>query len=144
MSPPTRASTALLAVPVTDESGTVGVLEALDRRGGTFSMRDLDLATSIAGLAAGAARLGRVRGDATVVLADSIAALLAVPEGAAPDAATVESLVSRATAGLERDDDPTWALADRLARLRDVDPDAIELAIEWLDALLRHRPGRIP
>jgi hypothetical protein len=43
---------------------------------------------------------------------------------------------------IARDDDPTWALADRIARLRDTDPDAIDLAIGWLDVLLRHRPDR--
>jgi signal transduction protein with GAF and PtsI domain len=132
----------LLAVPVTDETGTIGVLEALDRRGGTFSLRDLDVATSIAGLAAIAIRRGRVHVDARVLLTETLSELVADPDATAPDAAAVEALVSRATDGLARDDDPTWALTDRIARLRDVDPDAVELAVDWLDALLRHRGGR--
>jgi GAF domain-containing protein len=132
----------LLAVPVTNETGTIGVLEALDRRGGTFSLRDLDVATSIAGLAAIAIRRGRVHVDARVLLTETLSELVADPDATAPDAAAVEALVSRATDGLARDDDPTWALTDRIARLRDVDPDAVELAVDWLDALLRHRGGR--
>ena len=39
------------------------------------------------------------------------------------------------------DDDPTWRLVDRIAALRDVDPESIDLAVDWLDALLRHRGG---
>ena len=41
----------LLAVPLNDETGTVGVLEALDKNGGTFSPHDLDIATAIGGVA---------------------------------------------------------------------------------------------
>ena len=40
----------LLAVPLNDETGTVGVLEALDKNGGTFSLRDLDIATAMGGI----------------------------------------------------------------------------------------------
>jgi GAF domain-containing protein len=132
----------LLAVPVNDESGAVGVLEALDRRGGSFSLRDLDVATSLAGIAAVTLRRSRLRSDAGALLADALVGLLADPDGAGTDPAAIETLVSRATTGLASEDDPMWALADRIARLRDVDPDAVELAVEWLDALLRHRAGR--
>jgi hypothetical protein len=51
--------------------------------------------------------------------------------------ARVEALVAAAARDLDPDD-PTWLLADRLARLLGADPDRIDLAIEWLDALLRH------
>jgi hypothetical protein len=93
-------------------------------------------------LAAIAIRRGRVHVDARVLLTETLSELVADPDATAPDAAAVEALVSRATDGLARDDDPTWALTDRIARLRDVDPDAVELAVDWLDALLRHRGGR--
>jgi hypothetical protein len=33
-------------------------------------------------------------------------------------------------------DDPLWRLADRIGRLRAADPDDVELAVAWLDALL--------
>ena len=36
------------------------------------------------------------------------------------------------------DDDPLWRLADRIGRLRGGDPDDVELAVDWLDALLAH------
>ena len=54
------------------------------------------------------------------------------------DSEAVEELVSRAVADLAGDDDPTWRLADRIARLRDADPESVDLAVDWLDALLRH------
>jgi hypothetical protein len=43
--------------------------------------------------------------------------------------------------------DPLWRLADRIGRLRDADPDDLDLAVAWLDALLartqrRARGGR--
>ena len=63
--------------------------------------------------------------------------LASTPWGEELHAATIETLVGRATGGLVDDDDPTWRLAERIARLRDVAPDSVELAIDWLDALLR-------
>lgn len=128
----------LLAVPLLDERGTVGVLEALDRRGGTFSLHDLDVAAAVAGVATRAVRYGRRRQDATVLLTAALSDLLASPDDA-PDAGAIEAVVSRVTSGLADDDDPTWILADRIARLRDTDPDAMRLAIDWLDALIRHK-----
>ena len=38
----------LLATPLADDDGTVGVLEVLDRRGGPFTLADLDLAATVA------------------------------------------------------------------------------------------------
>lgn len=131
----------LLATPLIDEAGTVGVLEALDRRGGTFTMRDLEMAETLARAITPAVRAGRTRLDAASLLRRSISDLLSKADGAGADRDAVEALVSRATDGLDRDDDPTWRLADRIARLRDVDPGSVELAIDWLDALLRRRSG---
>jgi GAF domain-containing protein len=125
----------LLAVPLLDERGTVGVLEALDRKGGTFTLHDLDVAAALAGVATGVVRQGRRRGDAAAILTASLTEL----QGSGHDTAATEALVSRVTTGLADDDDPTWFLADRIARLRDVDPDAMRLAIDWLDALIRHK-----
>ena len=129
----------LLAVPLLDERGTVGVLEALDRHGGTFSLHDLDVATALAGVATRAVRDGRRRQDATALLTTSLTELLASPDDPPPDAGAIEAVVSRVTSGLADDDDPTWLLADRVARLHDADPDAMRLAIDWLDALIRHK-----
>jgi hypothetical protein len=130
----------LLAVPLLDERGTIGVLEALDRHGGTFTLRDLDVASALAGVATLAVRQGQRRRDATAVLAGSLSDLVA-GAGATepPDVESIDALVSRVTSGLADDDDPTWLLADRIARLRDADPDSMRLAIDWLDALIRYR-----
>jgi hypothetical protein len=40
--------------------------------------------------------------------------------------------------------DPVWRLADRIGQLRDADPDDLDLAVDWLDALLvrTRRRGR--
>lgn len=131
----------LLAVPLSDETGTVGVLEALDKDGGTFSLRDLDIATAMGSVATLAVRDGRLRQDAGAILTRALSDLLVEPPestGEAPVPAAIDALVARATAGLADDDDPTWAIADRIARLGDVDADAKRLAIDWLDALIRH------
>ena len=131
----------LLATPLIDESGTVGVLEALDRHGGTFTLRDLEIAGSLARAVTAAVRAGQTRLDAAGLLRRSITDLLSMDDSVRADPAEIEALVSRATDSLDGDDEPTWRLADRIARLRDVDPASVELAIEWLDALLRRRAG---
>lgn len=131
----------LLAVPLSDETGTLGVLEVLDRHGGTFTLRDLDVATSIAGVATLAVRRGRLRQDTGAILDRALSDLLHEPGGSTrdpADAGAIDALVARATAGLADDDDPTWAIADRIARLGEVDADAMRLAVEWLDALIRY------
>ncbi|HET9084664.1 MAG TPA: GAF domain-containing protein [Candidatus Limnocylindrales bacterium] len=125
----------LLAVPIVGPVETIGVLEALDGRRGAFSLHDIDIATAIASAVAAAVARQQLAHDASTVLAASLRDLAT---GAADDG-SIDDLVARATADVASDDDPTWALAERIARLRDVDPDAVALAIDWLDALLRHR-----
>jgi hypothetical protein len=135
----------LLAAPLADDAGTVGVLEALDRRGGSFTLRDLDVASALAREATIAVRARRVRRATADLLRDSIAALLregAGPDGASLDEAAIDELVTGATAGLDGDDHARWQLVDRIARLRDTDPASIELAIDWLDALIRRAGPR--
>lgn len=139
----------ILATPLTDAEGTIGVLEVLDRRGGTFTLRDLEVASAFAAAATKAVRRRRSAVDAATLLRGALVALAAGDEaetGAQElDDAAIDALVSDATASLSADpDDPTWGLADRIARLRDVDPDSVELAVDWLDALLRRRGPRGP
>ncbi len=130
----------LLAAPLADAQGTLGVLEVLDRRGGTFTMHDLDVAGALALEAAIVVRAGTRARDASTLLHGALARLARSDDPAGLDEAAIEALVAQATADLATDDDdPIWRLADRIARLRDVDPDALELAIDWLDALLRRR-----
>jgi GAF domain-containing protein len=136
--------TSLLATPLSDAAGTVGVLEVLDRRGGSFTMRDLEIAGTLAREATIAVRHGRAARDAAALLRGALTGLVARDAGPAGgavlDQTAIEALVSDATLGLSTDpDDPTWRLADQIARLRDVDPDSIGLAADWLEALLRRR-----
>jgi GAF domain-containing protein len=128
----------LLAAPLSDDAGTVGVLEALDHRGGSFTLRDLEVATVIAREATIVIRAGAAHRDASTLLRDAFAALLRDGEGAAMDTAAIDDLVSQATLSMASgDDDARWRLVDRIARLRDADRDSLELAADWLDALLR-------
>ena len=134
----------ILATPLTDADGTIGVLEVLDRRGGTFTLRDLDVAGAIARAATIAVRSRRPANDAAALLRSALVSLAAHDSAAAGaaalDDASVEALVGRATAALTSDpDDPTWRVAEQIARLREVDPDSVDLAADWLEALLRRR-----
>jgi GAF domain-containing protein len=132
----------LLATPLIDEQGAVGVLEVLDRRGGgSFDLHDLEVAAVLAHEATVIARAGRAERDAAILLRSSLEAVL----GDAAGERDVEALVSATTAALARErDDPAWRLADRIAQLVETDPDRLELASDWLDALIRHagRSGR--
>jgi GAF domain-containing protein len=131
----------ILATPLADDAGTVGVLEVLDRRGGSFTLRDLDIAAAIAREATTVVRHGRTGRDAASLLTAALRSVAAATaDGATLDPAAIDALVADATAEILDDpDDPTWLLADRIARLRDVDPGSIALAVDWLDALLRRR-----
>lgn len=140
----------ILATPLSDAAGTVGVLEVLDRRGGSFTLRDLDSAAALAREATLIVRRGRVERDAATLLRVALTALMTAdaavpdrPEADGLDDAAVDALVAAATADLPADpDDPTWRLADRIARMREVDPESVALLVDWLDALLRRR-GRL-
>ena len=135
----------LLATPLADEQGLVGVLEVLDRRDGTFSLHDLEVAAALAQEATIIVRRGRPERDAAQLLRGALIGLVS-DEAAAigdADAASIEVIVAQVAARLATDvDDPTWHLADRLARLVATDPERIELAVDWLDALLRREEGR--
>ena len=137
----------ILATPLSDAEGIVGVLEVLDRRGGPFTLRDLEVAAALAREATIAVRSRRSAVDAAGLLRGALTALAASdreqPDAHLLDEATVEALVRDATSALATDpDDPTWRLVDQIARLRDVDPDSVALVADWLDALLRRRgPG---
>jgi GAF domain-containing protein len=123
----------LLAVPLVDDEGIIGVMEWLDRiDGAPFDLADLELATRVAAAATATARATRLEQDAGELLRR---ALTAVADAAGePDPATVESLVAEVTAELGGGD-ALWRLADRIGRLRDADPDDVDLAVAWLDAL---------
>ena len=150
----------ILAVPLADDDGVVGVMELLDRRDGEpFDLADLELGSRFASAATATIRATRLDGQAVGLLTATLAAVgqlapvadgtipsaappvTAPPTGPALDRADVDALV-RAVVERLPDDDPLWRLADRIGRLRDAEPDDVDLAIDWLDALLRHRQRR--
>jgi len=124
----------LIAVPLADDDGVLGVLEVLDKRGdGGFDLRDVELAGVFARQATTAIRSSRVERDT--------ASLLRAVLADATDPATaedVDAIVADAVAGLDADaDDPLWALADQIARLRSADPAQLDLVRELLAVLVR-------
>jgi GAF domain-containing protein len=142
----------LLAVPLVDDEAIIGVMEWLDRLDGApFDLADLDLATRVAGAATATARATRLDQASGRLLRDALAALAVAKPGSpagAPslDREAIEALVTDVTQRLAPND-PLWRLADRIGQLRAADPDDLELAVDWLDALLvrtrrRGRSGR--
>jgi len=124
----------LLAVPLADGGGSVGVMEWLDRTDGApFDLHDLEVARRVAAAATATARATRLERDAGGLLRRALAA--AVAETDETGDAAVEVLVAELTADLGTRD-ALWRLADRIGQLRDADPDDLDLAVAWLDALL--------
>ena len=138
----------LLAVPLIDDEDPLGVLEILDRRGSEgFGLRDVELAGVFARQAAVAIRATRLERDTTGLLRDALLALAGDAAGDGDPGATLEEavddLVSTLSLRLAAEADaPVWALADRIARLRAVDPDDVTLVAELLDALIRRTDRR--
>lgn len=124
----------IVAVPLLDERGTLGVLEVLDKRSETsFSLRDIELAGVFARQATVAIRGSRVERDAATLLRSVIGALAG---GEAPDGG-VEALVTAALADVGDPDDPLWPLVEQIAALRRAGPEQRELLGSLLDVLVR-------
>jgi GAF domain-containing protein len=140
----------LVAVPLLDDEGTLGVLEVLDKRGGGgFDLRDVELAGVFARQATVAIRSSRIERDTAAILRSVLSAAdrADVPSDEAAFATALEAAIAAAThdvAGV--DDDSLWALADEIARLRAADPAQVELVREILAVLVRRaargRAGR--
>ena len=72
----------ILAVPLVDDGGTIGVLEVLDRRGDAgFGLRDIELATVFARQATVAIRSSRVEREVGELLRATLARLAAAWTG---------------------------------------------------------------
>ena len=124
----------IVAVPLVDERGTLGVLEVLDKRNeASFSLRDIELAGVFARQATVAIRASRVERDTATLLRAVIGDLAG---GEAPEAG-VEALVVAALADVGDPDDPLWPLVDQVAALRRIGPEQRELLGALLDVLLR-------
>jgi GAF domain-containing protein len=129
----------LIAVPLIDDDGTLGVLEVLDKRGdAAFDLRDVEMALVFGRQATVAIRATRVERDTESLLRAVLGGLAAPVDADDPVAVDVELLVREAVAELDRDDDGAlWALADEIARLRMVDPGQLDLVRELLGVLVR-------
>lgn len=132
----------IVAVPLVDDHGTIGVLEVLDKRSqAAFSLRDIELAGVFARQAAVAIRASRVERDLAGLLRSTLAELAAssgADTGSPATDAALDELVRSATDGLGRDDDShLWTLVEQVARIRGVDPDRLELVTDLLAALAR-------
>ncbi len=132
--------TSLLAVPLVDGAGIVGVMELLDRRDGApFDLADVELATRMAAAATAIVRATRLDREVGTVL-QSVLSTIGDAGGAGLDAADLEALLAEIGDRLSIEDG-LWRLADRIGRLRTADPDDLDLIVAWLDALLA-RSGR--
>jgi GAF domain-containing protein len=131
----------LIAVPLVDDQGILGVLEVLDKRDEAgFDLRDVELATVFARQATVAIRSSRIERDTASLLR----AVLVAADDAAPaalDGGVIDVLDSVIAAEIEaldaNGDDPLWALADQIALLRAADPGQLELVRDLLAVLVR-------
>jgi GAF domain-containing protein len=128
----------LIAVPLVDDEGILGVLEILDKRGdGGFDLHDVELATVFARQATVAIRSSRIERDTATLLRAVLVAADSTPDSLdSMDA--LESIIAAEVRALDADgDDPLWALADQIALLRAADPGQLELVRDLLAVLVR-------
>lgn len=124
----------IVAVPLVDEDGTIGVLEVLDKRDGpAFSLRDVEMAGVFAHQATVAIRASRIERDTAFLLATVVGRLA---EGAPQRG--VDEVVEAAVAGLCADDDPIWQLVEKVAAIRRASPEQLALVNAILDAVATH------
>lgn len=128
----------ILAVPLIDDDGSIGVLEAIDKRdGSTFGLRDLDLASALARQATIAIRATRVERDVATLLRT---ALRGVADGADAELALATGL--SVLGGVDEDEDGFWPLVDVLARVRRASPEQLALVTELIEVLARSGSAR--
>jgi GAF domain-containing protein len=130
----------IVAVPLIDEQGTIGVLEVLDKRDASaFTLRDIELAGVFARQAAVAIRSTRVERESAALLEAVVRIVLGPDDGG--DA--VESIVAAAAADLGREDVARlWPLVEQVARLRRADPEQLALVSDLLGVLADHGERR--
>ena len=134
----------IVAVPLTDEDGTIGVLEVLDKRDqAAFSLRDIELAAVFARQAAVAITASRVERDVASLLTSVLAELAgddeATSSGARDRQRSVAEIVAASTRGLDPDDQsPLWALVEQIARVRQADPAQLALLTDLLAVVAEH------
>jgi GAF domain-containing protein len=135
----------IVAVPLIDDSGSLGVLEVLDKRSSAaFSLRDIELASVFARQATVAIRASRVERDMASLLQATLASLAAPADPADTGSpATIARIVELATSDLDGDDEGRlWAIVDRVARFRRADPGELDLLAEILEVMARRAERR--
>lgn len=123
----------ILAMPMRSQFRTTGILEVLDKRQGTFSMRDIELASVFADQAAVAIQLGALALDSQKLIRMMLEADLP-----ADDEQQLQALISAATRA-QSGDDRFWEFVDSIVQLRLERPEDRELAIEILDVVVKHK-----
>jgi len=131
----------IAAVPLSDEQGTHGVLQVLDKKGSpTFDLRDIELMGVFAAQAATAIAVTRAQRELPHLLRS---AFDRASDGALSDA-QLDGLVSAAAADLDLEDEsPYWRLADQVARLRGLGESEMGLVSDILAAVAAHAASRV-
>lgn len=126
----------IAAVPLSDDEGTHGVLQVLDKRGSaTFDLRDMELLGVFAAQAATAIAVTRAQRELPRLLRS---AFDRAGSGGLNEV-QLETLVSAASADLDLEDDsPYWRLADQVARLRQLGGPEMSLVSDILAAVAAH------
>lgn len=125
----------IAAVPLSDEDGTHGVLQVLDKKGSpTFDLRDMELLGVFAAQAATAIAVTRAQRELPRLLRSAFDRA-----GGGLSEEQLEALVSAASADLDLEDDsPYWRLADQVARLRQLGGSEMSLINDILAAVAAH------
>jgi GAF domain-containing protein len=127
----------LIAVPLTDDEGTLGVLEVLDKRSeASFDLHDVELASVFARQATIAIRVSRLERDTASLIRGVLASAAGSTAGDGTGDFDIDAIVAAATRGLHSEDEGAlWTVVDTVARLRAADPAQLELVSEILGVL---------
>jgi GAF domain-containing protein len=130
----------IAAVPLTDEQGTHGVLQVLDKKGSaTFDLRDMELIGVFAEQAATAIAVTRAQRELPLLLRAAFARAGNDPL----TEAQLDALVSAASADLDLDEEtPFWRLADQVAELRSLGDSELSLVSDVLAAVAANAARR--
>jgi GAF domain-containing protein len=122
----------ILAMPMRSGNQTTGILEVLDKHQGSFSMRDIELASVFADQAAVAIQIGALALDSQRLIRTLLAGDIPPDDDEA-----LQELISSATRA-QSGDDRFWEFVDAIVRMRLQRPEDRELAVEILDVVVRH------
>jgi GAF domain-containing protein len=130
----------IAAVPLTDEQGTHGVLQVLDKKGSaTFDLRDMELIGVFAAQAATAIAVTRAQRE----LPQLLRAAFSRATGNDLTDAQLDALVAAASDDMDLDaDSPYWRLADQVAQLRGLGEAELSLVSDVLAAIATNAASR--